>query len=76
METRIWLRGRYIVIEPGDYVCTTRAVTSFAHHNGLRDCLFKSQGGYYKLEMNGMLTFVERCLYMITFEQLYNVLKD
>ena len=76
METTIWLNGSYRNVKPTDTVNTSRAVESFCNYNRLRKCLVRQQGGWYKLELNGILTFVTRALYLITFEQLYNTLKD
>lgn len=66
----------YRNIKPDDFVNTTRAVHSFCASNSLRDCLFKSQGGYYKLGLDGILTFITPALNQITFEELYEKLKD
>jgi hypothetical protein len=76
MELQIWLNGSLRKLKPTDIVKTTRAVHSFASYNSLRDCLFKSQGGYYKLTLDGVLIFVCPSLNSITFEQLYNILID
>ncbi len=76
METRIWLNKGWVNIKPDDLVRTTKAIHSFACFNSLRDSIFRSQGGYYKIEKNGMLTFVCRTLQDITFTQLYELLKD
>jgi hypothetical protein len=76
MELTIFLRGRYVTIKPEDPVNTTRAITSFCCHNQLRDCLFKSQGGWYKLTLDGKLQFITRALYLISFQDLYDTLKD
>ena len=76
METNIWLNNRYTNIIPNSPVNTMKAVTSFTCHNKLRNCLFKTQGGYYKLCLDGLLVFVCQYLYQISFEELYNKLKD
>ena len=76
IDYKIWKQGRFTVVKPYSPVETTRNVTAFCYANSLRDCLFKSQGGWYKLQTDGKLVFVERTLYLITFEQLYNILKD
>lgn len=76
MELNIWLNGRFTDVKPTDIVKTTKAVHSFACSNSLRDCLFKSQGGYYKLCKDGILVKACRALNMITFADLYEILKD
>ncbi len=76
MELRIFLNGRYKTIKPDEAVKTTRAIHSFCCYNGLRDCLFKSQGGWYKLGLDGILTFVTPTLDRITFADLFTALKD
>lgn len=76
MTTRIWLRGGYKNLNPTDTVNTWKAVESFTVSNNLRPCLIKQQGGYYKIEKDGILTFVTETLHSITFEELYRKLKD
>lgn len=76
MNTNIWINGRFTDIDPKQAVKTTRNITSFCVSNNLRDCLFKSQGGWYKLERDGIMVFVTRTLYLISFEDLYSILKD
>ena len=49
---------------------------SFAICNGMRDCIFKAQGGYYKLCLDGILVRVFYHLSWVTFEELYAALKD
>lgn len=76
MVTNIWLNGRYTEIDPEEPVHTSKAITSFAAHNNLRNCLVRSQGGWYKIHLNGIMTFETRTLYLISFADLYNILKD
>lgn len=76
MITELWLNGSLRRLKPTDFVTNWRAVESFIVSNSLRHCLIKQQGGYYKIEKDGTLTFVIRTLYSITFEELYNKLKD
>lgn len=76
METKIFLQGVYRNIRPNDPVKTSRAITSFASSNNLRDCMFKAQGGWYKIGLDGILIFATRTLYSITFTDLYQILKD
>jgi len=76
VDYEIWRQGRFTTVKPTDVVKTTKNIQAFCCANSLRNCLFKSQGGWYKLQTDGKLVFVERTLYLITFEQLYNTLKD
>jgi hypothetical protein len=76
IDYQIWKAGRFTTVKPSDPVNTTKNVTSFCVSNGLRNCLFKSQGGWYKLQTDGTLVFIDRALYLISFENLYNILKD
>ena len=76
METNIWINGRFTDIKPDQFVNTTKNVHSFCVCNGLTDRLFKSQGGYYKLQKDGRLTFIVRALNQLTFEGLYAAMKD
>ena len=76
MTTQIWLRGSYRKLKPTNRVNTWKAVESFTVSNNLRPCLIKQQGGYYKIEKDGLLTFVTPALQQITFEELYKKLKD
>lgn len=73
METKIWVNKRYINIKPEDSVSTTRRLTSFCNYNCMRNALFKSQGGWYWLRKDGILEFVTRTLYNISFEKLYSL---
>lgn len=75
METRIFGNGSYINVRPQDFVNTTRRMRSFAICNGFRDCIFKAQGGYYKLCLDGILVKVFDHLSSVSFEELYEVLK-
>lgn len=75
METKIWIGKGYKTIKPEDWVSTTRRLTSFCNYNCMRNALFKSQGGWYWLRKDGILEFVSRTLYLITFDQLFK-LKD
>jgi hypothetical protein len=76
MDTNIWLRGSYRKFRENDTVNTWRTVESFVVSNNLRHCLVKQQGGYYKIEKDGTLTFVTPTLRSITFKELYKKLKD
>jgi hypothetical protein len=48
---------------------------SFCTFNSIPDALLKTQGGWYLLQRDYTLKFIERTLYNITFEQLYNLYK-
>jgi hypothetical protein len=77
IEYKIWVNGSLRNFKPTSIVRTFRAVESFINYNpGLRRCLVKQQGGYYKLGLDGILTFAFHALGGVTFEQLYNILKD
>lgn len=76
MNTVIYLNGGYRNINSSDFVNTWKAVTSFIVHNNLRHCLVKQQNGYYKINKDSTLSFVTRNLNMITFGELYHLLKD
>lgn len=76
MELNIWINKGYKNVKKNDFVKTFRALTSFSVANCLRNCIVKSQGGYYKLELNGVLTFKFASLHNVTFEELFNILKD
>ena len=76
METRIWISGRYRTIDPDEPVLSTRAITSFCAFNGLRNALVRSQGGWYIISKEGIMTRVARTLYIISFRELYHLLKD
>lgn len=76
MELNIWVGNRFTDVKAEAPVNTTKNITSFCVSNNLRNCLVKSQGGWYKIELDGMLTFVTRTLYLISFADLYNILKD
>jgi hypothetical protein len=76
MGTRIWIGKGYRNVNPSDIVKTTKNVHSFACENCLRDSLFKTQGGYYKLNLDGILTFAFGSLNAVTFEQLHKILID
>jgi hypothetical protein len=76
VETKIFLNKGWRNIKPEEPVNTTRAIHSFCSSNSLRDSLFKSQGGYYKLQLDGTLLFVTRTLAEISFSDLFNILKD
>lgn len=72
----IWRNGNFGKVKGTQPVNTNRMVQSFAACNTLRNSLFKSQGGYYKLKLDGTLEFVCRALYLITFDDLAQILKD
>jgi hypothetical protein len=76
VDYNIYKQGRLTTVKPEDPVLTTKNITSFACSNGLRNCIFRSQGGWYKLGMDGILVFVCRTLYLISFEELYHIMKD
>lgn len=76
METRIFGAGSYINVRPQDLVSTTKRMRSFAVCNGMRDCIFKAQGGYYKLCLDGILVKVFDHLCNVSFEELHKMLKD
>lgn len=73
METRIFVNGHYTTIDPTSPINSTRHLTSFCCYNGIRNALLRSQGGWYWLHKNGMLEKVARCLYLISFEEIYNL---
>ena len=70
METRIWFSGSWRNIKPTDPIPSTKAMHSFCTFNGIPDALFKTQGGWYLLQKDNTLKFIERTLYNITFEDL------
>lgn len=76
MELKLWIGNNWRQFKPEDPVNTSRAITSFATSNKLRDCLVRVQGGWYKIELNGIMTFQTRALYLISFKDLYYILKD
>jgi hypothetical protein len=75
METKLWVYNTCITIKPEDTINTTRRLHSFCVCNGIRDCLLKSQGGWYYLHLDGKLEFMHRCLGNITFQELFNFSK-
>ena len=75
MEAKIWINKSWINILPTDTINTTRRLRSFCVANCLPDNIVKSQGGWYRIEPQGELVFVERCLDEITFEEIYKLNK-
>lgn len=75
MVTKIWVNDKPHNIKPTDAIKSTRRLTSFCTFNALRNALMKSQGGWYWLQKDGTLRFIDRCLDNITFEEVFN-LKD
>jgi hypothetical protein len=76
MELKLFINKGYHQFKEDDPVNSSRAITSFAASNSLRDCLVRAQGGWYKIELNGIMTFQTRALYLISFKDLYYILKD
>lgn len=76
METKIWVYKGWVNIKPEQTVKSTRRLTSFCFFNLLRDAIVRSQGGWYLITLEGQMQFIDRCLDNITFEQVYNLLKN
>lgn len=76
MVTRIWFSNSWHNIKPEKNISNMRQVNSFCIFNQLRNALFKAQGGYYILNMEGNFEFLERRLQDITYQTLYNLLKE
>ncbi len=76
METKIWVYGKPMYIKPTDTIRTTRRLTSFCVFNCIRNALFKSQGGWYWLQKDGKMRFIDRCLDNVTFEELFNLRQE
>ena len=76
MDLRIYKQGRYTTVKADDPVLTTKNMRSFASSNCLRDCIFRTQGGWYKLNLDGIMVFAFRTLYLVSFEELYKIMKD
>lgn len=76
METNIWINKSLRKINPDEPILTTKAATSFCACNRLRQALVRSQGDWYIISRYGILEFVARTLYLISFRELYHLLKD
>lgn len=76
VDYRIFKQGRFTTVKPTDPVNTTRNMLAFSVANGLRDCIMRGQGGWYKLCMDGIWVFAFRTLYLVSFEELYGIMKD
>lgn len=74
MITEIWKGNNYGHIKPEEPVNTTKRLRSFCISNNLPDCIFKSQGGYYRITFTGKIIFVFRCLYSVSFEDVHRIL--
>lgn len=73
METKIYYSGSYRNIKPDSAIPNTKAMTSFCVYNCMRNALTKSQGGWYWIGMDGLYYFVARALYLISYNDLYNL---
>lgn len=76
MVTKIWYGKGLINIKPDSPVKSTRLMTSFCSYNSLKNAVVKTQGGWYFVNQDGRLEFVTRTLGDISFQQLYDFLKD
>jgi hypothetical protein len=76
VETKLWLSTGPANIKPTDTIRTTKRLTAFCSFNCMRNALLKSQGGWYWLQKDGLLRFIDRCLDNITFEKVYNLKND
>lgn len=76
METKLWIYGKPVNIKPLNTINSTRRLTCFCVVNGMRNALIKSQGGWYWLQKDGKMRFIDRCLDNITFEELFNLKKE
>ena len=75
MKTKIWVYDKPVTVRHTDTIKSTRRLHSFCTFNGIRDALIKSQGGWYFLQRDGTLKFVNRTLDSITFEEYFNLIK-
>ena len=73
---KIWVYDKPVKIKPTDTINTTRRLNSFCVFYGLRNAIVKTQGGWYLITLEGQMQFISRCLNDITFEQIYNLLKQ
>jgi hypothetical protein len=73
METKLWLSTGPQNIKPTDTIRSTKRLHAFCTSNSIRDALVKSQGGWYWLQKDGTLRFIDRCLDNITFEEVFNL---
>jgi len=73
METKLWLSTGSANIKPTDTIRSTKRLTAFCASNCMRNALLKSQGGWYWLQKDGLLRFIDRCLDSITFEEIFNL---
>lgn len=76
MTTQIWANNGWKNIKPEDMVNTSRRLQGFCVANGINNRLFYSQGGWYHLQRSGVLVFVIRALYLLSFERAYYILND
>mgnify|MGYP003453091465 CR=1 FL=1 len=76
MITKIWLSTGPLNIRPADTVRSTKRLHSFCASNSIRDGLMRSQGGWYWLQRDNTLRFIDRCLDNITFEEVFNLAKN
>lgn len=76
MQYPIYRNGAFGHVAGDVVVKSFREVTGFAVCNSLRNCLVKTQGGIWKICLDGNLRFVNRALNSMTFEDIYNAMKD
>lgn len=73
MITKIWINNGWRKIAPTDPIRSTRALYSFCMSNNLSNNIIKSQGEYYLITPDGIMHFIERTLYNITFQKVYEL---
>ena len=55
---------------------STRELDGFLWANNAAKCFMKGQGGWYKLTREGTLLYVCRTLYLLSFQEWYDIAVD
>ena len=76
MDSKIWVAGGWRNIKPEQSVKSFRQVTAFAACNCLPNCLVKAQGGLWRINKDGSMSFISSALNNLTFADLYRVMKQ
>jgi hypothetical protein len=76
MITNIYYRNNYINVNVDKPPKDLRQLRAFLLANNTRDCFLKSQGGYYKLELDNKLYFISRVLYLLTLKDWLEIAKN
>ena len=73
LTTKIFVRERYIYINPDIAPKEFRELDSFLFYNSAPKNILRAQGGYYRLTKQNSLLFVARKLDLLSFKEWLEV---